>query len=159
MNSKALSVVASKAKSAKVRREAENILRNRMIKALRIVPEQRHLVAREKWTRGAKLASRKINNKLREIQPLLKRYRRYGAISSALRKRSAINILSVGNRRAFFNSVLNENVPRNPANIRSVLKNYYTQPYSTKKPMSNRNWAILFATNPNYRTIRSRVFR
>ena len=159
MNSAALSVLASKAKSPTVRNNARNVLQNRMNKALRVVREQRHLSAREKWTRGARLASRKlINNKLREIQPMLKRYRRYDAIARALGRINPNTVLSVGNRRAFLRSVLNEEIPFNPGNTRRVLQEYYNKSNWVKKPMSNRNWAILFSTNPNYPTIRRRLY-
>ncbi len=162
MNSKALSDLANNAsKSPTVRRNAQNVLRNRMNKALRVVKEQRHVAAKERWTRAARLIRDRgiVNAKLREILPMLKRYRRYDAIARALRRtNNPNNVLSVGNRRALLRSVLNENIPYNPGNTRRVLQEYYNKSNWVKQPMSNRNWAILFSTNPNYPTIRRRLY-
>ncbi len=153
MNSKALSVLASKSKSPTVRKNAQNVLENRMNKALRVVKEQRHVAAKEKFTRAARLIRERgiVNAKLREILPMLKRYRRYDAIVRAMHNRNSTRSQRVTPaQRALVRSVLNENIPYDPSNTKGVLQRYYNKPNWLKRGMSNRNWAILFSTNPNW---------
>ncbi len=157
MNSKALSVLASKAKSPTVRNNARNVLENRMNKALRVVKEQRHLAAKERWTRAARRIRESgiVNAKLREIQPMLKRYRLYDAIVRAMHNRNSANRRQrvTPAQRALVRSVLNENIPYDPSNTQGVLQRYYNRPNWLKRGMSNRNWAILFSTNPKWRNM------
>lgn len=175
MNSKALSDLANNAsKSPTVRKNAQNVLRNRMFKAFRVVKEQRHLTAKERWTRAARRIRERgiVSAKRREILPNLIKYKRYETIARALRRINYNNrldtlnaknaakrqFLSVGNRRALLRSVLNENIPYDPANVRRVLQVYHNRPNWVKQPMLVRNWVHLFSTNPNYNTIQRRLY-
>lgn len=148
MNSRKLSIIANKG-NPNARKLARNILENRANKALNVMNK----VKRARKNRVLSSIRKRVNNKMRELEPLLKRYKRFNRLSST-------NHQLTPNQNAFLQSVMNEPWFPNIRNARYVIPVYYSTPIEFRKPMTNRNFALLFANGrPTVNTIERRLYR